>query len=69
MGSGIAESVAVACCRLSSGTSTTGRWVPPANGSRKSLARAVKRGKVSDAGEVLERIELTTHLGAMRDRA
>jgi 3-hydroxybutyryl-CoA dehydrogenase len=35
----------------------------------ESLARAVKRGKVSDAGEVLERIELTTHRGAMRDRA
>jgi hypothetical protein len=67
-GSGIAESVAV------TGLPVVVRDIDDkALGAARarieeSLARAVKRRKVSNAGEVLKRIEPTTHLGAMRDR-
>jgi hypothetical protein len=67
MGSGIAESVAVACCRFVVRDIDDRALGAARERIEESLARTVKLGKVSDAGEVLERIELT-HLGAMRDR-
>jgi 3-hydroxybutyryl-CoA dehydrogenase len=68
MGSGIAESVAVV------GLPVVVRDIDETavDAARRrietSLMRAAKRGKVSDPGEVMERIELTTDLDAMADR-
>jgi 3-hydroxybutyryl-CoA dehydrogenase len=67
MGSGIAESVAVA------GVPVVVRdideaAVEAARGRiEASLARAARRGKVDDPGEILERIEVTTQLGVVGD--
>jgi 3-hydroxybutyryl-CoA dehydrogenase len=68
MGSGIAESVAVVGIPVVV-RDIDERAIDAARGRiETSLARAAKRGKVSDPAEVLERIELTTDLDAMADR-
>src|SRR5581483_10114465 len=67
MGSGIAESVAVVGLPVVV-RDIDDKAIDAARGRiETSLARAVKRGKIRDPAEVLERIELTTDLAAMRD--
>src|SRR5947208_9582575 len=67
MGSGIAESVAVA------GMPVVVRDIDDAAVSAArgrievSLARAAQRGKIADPAEVLERIDVTTDLSVMSD--
>jgi 3-hydroxybutyryl-CoA dehydrogenase len=68
MGSGIAESVAVVGIPVVV-RDIDERAIDAARGRiETSLARAAKRGKISDPAEILERIELTTDLDAMADR-
>jgi 3-hydroxybutyryl-CoA dehydrogenase len=67
MGSGIAESVAVAGLPVVV-RDIDGKAIDAARGRiEASVARAARRGKIEDTAEVLRRIELTTDLDAMRD--
>ena len=70
MGSGIAESVAVAGIDVVVRDIDEGALDAARGRIETSLARAVRRGKMeeSDAREVLRRIELTTELSDLGDR-